>query len=211
MMNRSRCARERVMKIARAMMRMRKRAIATTIPSGTTRIAAPTTDVHGSQKKQTRAARSRAFRVRSRAPWWPRTHARRPAVAATLVILVPKRMAMNKKVLVARVQCPPTRMAATAAVAAMRHPLRNLNGKRLEMERAAQRMVDQVPLRRLLMKVCQQRIAGKHVLKARSVKAMRRIRKESANYMRKDWQKSTATRISHATINKVLVARVRCP
>merc|ERR1719426_663815 len=71
------------MKIARAMMRMRKRAIATTIPSGTTRIAAPTTDVHGSQKKQTRAARSRAFRVRSRAPWWPRTHARRPAVAAT--------------------------------------------------------------------------------------------------------------------------------
>merc|ERR1719428_1258681 len=54
-------------------------------------------------------------------------------------------------------------------------------------------MVDMVPTR-WLMKLCQQKIAGKHVLKARSVKAMRQIREEDANYMKKGCKRSAETR-----------------
>merc|ERR1719486_690868 len=68
----------------------------------------------------------------------------------------------------------------------------NKSGSTLEMEHVARKMVEKVPTS--FLKLCQQKIAGKHVLKARSVKAMRQIRAEDANYMKKGCKKSTQTR-----------------
>merc|ERR1719506_1191562 len=75
------------------------------------------------------------------------------------------------------------------------------------MEHVACKMVDRKNMTRLLREVCQQTIAGKHVLKARSVKAMRRMREESANYMKKGCRRSTATRTTIATTRVTIRTR----
>merc|ERR1719486_1771936 len=88
----------------------------------------------------------------------------------------------------------------------------NKSGSTLEMEHVARKMVEKVPTS--FLKLCQQKIAGKHVLKARSVKAMRQIRVEDANYMKTGCKMSAQARGQEskakiATIKVKIKAKIR--